>query len=90
MQIIIEDRTFNTADIRQLYPAAMIPSGYGDELTQISLEWYDTKEQDKIVAHKYGIFIHLNDKSVHPFYYENRELLEIAIDKLAQQLNKSS
>ncbi|MCH9813080.1 MAG: phosphomannomutase [Epsilonproteobacteria bacterium] len=86
MKITIEDATFDTDDIRQLYPAAIIPSGYGDELTQISLEWYDTKDNDEIIAKKYGIFIHLSDKSVHPFYYENRDALEDAMQILAKQL----
>ncbi len=81
-----EGQEFDSENIRQLYPAAMIPTGTGSELTQISLEWYDTESGD-IEAKKYGIFIHLADKSVHPFYYENREKLEDAIEKLANDLN---
>lgn len=83
----IEGEQFDTDEVRQLYPAAMIPTGYEDELTQISLEWYDTESGGKIEAKKYGIFVHLADKSVHPFYYENREKLEDAIKKLSLALN---
>jgi hypothetical protein len=64
----------------------MIPTGTGAELTQISLEWYDSESGD-IEAKKYAIFIHLADKSVHNFFYEDREKLENAIEKLANTLN---
>jgi hypothetical protein len=81
-----EGQKFDTDKIKQLYPAAMIPTGYKDELTQISLEWYDT-EDSGIEAKKWAIFIHLADKSVLPFYYQTREKLENAIEKLANVLN---
>jgi hypothetical protein len=81
-----EGEEFEKDDITQLYPAAMIPTGHGKELTQISLEWYDTERKD-IVAVKYAIFVHLRDKSILPFYYENREKLEDGIKKLANCLN---
>ncbi len=87
MIIEIEGQEFEMENITQLYPAAMIPTGESNELTQISLEWYDTQEKSSIVAEKYGIFIHLADKSVHPFYYENRQKLENAIEKLSNALN---
>ena len=86
MIIEFEGQKFEMSEVKQLYPAAMIPTGNGAELTQISLEWYDSESGD-IEAKKYGIFIHLEDKSVHPFYYENREKLELAIEKLANSLN---
>jgi hypothetical protein len=84
--IEFEGEKFEKDDIRQLYPAAMIPTGVADELTQISLEWYDT-EDSGIEAKKWAIFIHLADKSVLPFYYQTREKLENAIEKLANVLN---
>jgi hypothetical protein len=82
-----EDQKFDTDEIRQLYPAAMIPTGYKDELTQISLEWYDTEANGKVQAQKYGIFIHLSDKSVHSFFYKDRKELETALEKLSVTLN---
>lgn len=87
MIIEFEGQKFDMSEVKQLYPAAMIPTGAGNnELTQISLEWYDT-ESGSIEAKKYGIFIHLADKSIHPFYYENREKLEDAIEILSNKLN---
>lgn len=86
MIIEFEGQKFDMSEVKQLYPAAMIPTGSGNELTQISLEWYDTESGD-IKAKKYGIFIHLADKSVHPFYYESREKLENALEILANSLN---
>ena len=87
MTFEFEGQRFDMSDVKQLYPAAMIPTGSGNnELTQISLEWYDSESGD-IEAKKYAIFIHLSDKSVHPFYYENRKKLENAIEKLVNLLN---
>ncbi len=86
MIIEFEGEKLETDNFTQLYPAAMIPTGMGDELTQISLEWYDTESKD-IKAVKFAIFIHLKDKSVVPFYYENRAKLEDAIKSLANLLN---
>jgi len=82
-----ENQKFDTDDIKQLYPAAMIPTGYKDELTQISLEWYDTEAGGKVEAVKYGIFFHLSDKSVTSFFYRDRQELEIALEKLSNTLN---
>ena len=85
MIVEFENQKFEKEEIRQLYPAAMIPTGHGDELTQISLEWYDT-EDSGIKAKKWAIFIHMSDKSVLPFYYPTREKLENAIEVLATKL----
>jgi hypothetical protein len=82
VKIVIEGVEFNKSDITQLYPAAMIPTGEGDELTPISLEWYESQDKSDIKAIKFGIFVHLRDKSVHPFFYETRESLEDALSKL--------
>jgi hypothetical protein len=82
-----EGQKFDTDKIKQLYPAAMIPTGYKDELTQISLEWYDTEAGGKVEAVKYAIFIHLLDKSVNSFFYKDREELQKALEKLSKTLN---
>ncbi len=82
MKIIIEDTEFDKKEITQLYPAAMIPTGEDNELTQISLEWYDTQEKSDIKAVKFGIFVYLKDKSIQPFFYDSREELNEALLKL--------
>lgn len=73
-------------EVTQLYPAAMVKTGHGEETTQISLEWLDTQDPNKVEVVNYGIFFHLKDKSIHPFFYPDRETLEAAIEKLAAQL----
>ncbi len=86
MTITIKNRTFDMEEVTQLYPAAMVKTGYADETTQISLEWLDDQDPAKVEVVNYGIFVHLKDKSIHPFFYPDRDALEEAIDALAAQL----
>ncbi len=84
--IKIEDREFKLADISQLYPSAMIKTGYEDELTPISLEWIDSqKDNPDVIVVKYAIFVHLKDKSVSSFFYKSKEELDRALEKLSSQ-----
>jgi len=85
MKITIEDQTFDTAMITQLYPAAIVMTGHGDETTQMSLEWLDTESKGVVEVAGYGIFLHLGEEK-HSFVYESREELEEAIGRLAAQL----
>ncbi len=87
MILKIDGENFDTDDITQLYPAAMIKTGYNDEVTQISLEWIDMqKENTDVEVVNYAIFIHKRDRSVASFSYDTREALQIAMDALASQL----
>ena len=87
MIVTIENQEFNTDDITQLYPAAMIKTGYNDEVTQISLEWVDMQEGNSDVeVVNYAIFIHKRDRSVASFSYHDRSTLEKAMDALADQI----
>ena len=87
MRFTIEDKTFHMDQVARLYPAAMVETGVGNELTQISLEWVDTLKNDEIAVAKYAIFVHGTDNSVTSFFYETREALEIALEDLAAQLH---
>jgi hypothetical protein len=85
--IEIEGKSFKLEDIAQLYPSAMIKTGFEDELTPISLEWVESqKDNPEVVVVKYEIFVHTKDKSVVSFDYESREKLQIALDLLSNQL----
>ena len=87
MIVTIENQEFNTDDITQLYPAAMIKTGYNDEVTQISLEWVDMQEGNSDVeVVNYAIFIHKRDRSVASFPYHDRTALQKAMDALAAQM----
>jgi len=87
MIITIENQNFDTNDITQLYPAAMIKTGYNDEVTQISLEWVDMQaENADVTVVNYAIFIHKRDRSVASFPYHDRTALEEAMDALAGQI----
>jgi hypothetical protein len=84
--IKIEDHEFKKSDIQRLYPAAMIKTGYDDELTPISLEWIESqKDNSDVIVVKYAIFIHSFNGSITPFFYKDREELDLALDKLAEQ-----
>jgi len=87
MIIKIKNQQFDTDDITQLYPAAMIKTGYNDEVTQISLEWVDMQEGNSDVeVVNYAIFIHKRDRSVASFSYHDRDELEAAMAYLAEQM----
>ena len=67
MIITIQDKKIEQKDIRKLYPAALVKTGHGDEVTEISLEWLDTESNGEVEIAGYGIFITTKDKSI-PFY----------------------
>ncbi len=86
MKIVFEETVFDMDEVTRLYPAAIVKTGHEDETTHISLEWLDDQDPKKVEVVNYAIFFHLGDKSVHPFFYPDREALEAAIEKLAASL----
>ena len=88
MIITIKEKQFDTAKITQLYPAAIIKTGHGDETTQVSLEWLEVEAKGKVELEGFGIFIHLSDDEKYYFIYESREALDEAIGELSAQLQR--
>ena len=86
MILKIEDREFDTKDIKQLYPAGIVKTGYKDEITEVSLEWLEVEAKDKVEIVGYAIFIHLNNKEKISFIYKTKELLDKSIGDLSKQL----
>ena len=87
-KITIEEKTFNLKDIKQLYPAVIIKTGYKDETTEMSLEWIEVESKGRVDIVGYGIYIITSDEEKHIFKYETRKELDEAVGKLAIQLNK--
>jgi len=87
-KITIEEKTFKLKDIKQLYPAVLVKTGYEDEVTEMSLEWIDVESKGRVEVAGYGIFIVISDEEKHSFVYNDREELDDAIGKLAAQINK--
>ena len=87
-KITIEEKTFNLKEIKQLYPAVIIKTGYEDETTEMSLEWIEVESKGRVDVVGYGIYIITSDEEKHVFKYADREELDIAIGKLATQINK--
>ncbi len=85
MIIIIQDKTINSSDIRKLYPAALVKTGHGDEITEISLEWLDTESNEEVEVAGYGIFVTTKDKQKFSFLFDSREELEEEISKISAQ-----
>jgi len=88
MIITIKEKQFDTGKITQLYPAAIVKTGHGDETTQVSLEWLEVEAKGKVELEGFGIFVHLDDKEKYSFVYESREALDEAIGELAAQLQR--
>ncbi len=86
MILKIEDREFDTKNIKQLYPAGIVKTGYKDETTEVSLEWVEVEAKDKVEVIGYAIFLHLKSNEKISFIYKTKELLDKAIAKLSKQL----
>jgi len=88
MIITIEDKQFDTKDITQLYPAAVVKTGHEDETTQVSLEWIEVEAKGKVEIVGYGVFVNLGEEEKHSFIFDTREEMDAAIGKIAAQLQK--
>ena len=86
-KITIEDKTFNLKDVKSLYPAVLVKTGYDDvETTEMSLQWIDIESKGRVEITGYGIFVVISDTEKHSFLYDSRAELDEAITKLATQL----
>lgn len=86
MIITIEDKQFDTKDITQLYPAAVIKTGYEDETTQVSLEWIAVEAKGKVEIVGYGLFVILSEEEKHSFIFDTKEEMDAAAGRIAAQL----
>jgi len=86
-QLTIEDKTFNLKDIKQLYPAVLVKTGYGNETAEMSLEWIDIESKGGVEVAGYGLFIRISDEEKYSFIYNTRDELDKEIANLSKQLN---
>ncbi|SFV63823.1 Phosphomannomutase [hydrothermal vent metagenome] len=89
-KLTIEDKSFNLKDIKQLYPAALVKTGDGDETTEMSLEWIDSESKGRVEIVGYGVFIVISDEEKFSFVYKSREELDDCIGVVAKQINRNS
>ncbi len=86
MIITIEDKQFDTKDITQLYPAAVVKTGHEDETTQVSLEWIEVEAKGKVEIVGYGLFVNLGEEEKHTFMFDTKEEMDAAAGRIAAQL----
>ena len=86
MIITIEDKQFDTKDITQLYPAAVVKTGHKEETTQVSLEWIDVEAKGKVEIVGFGLFVNLGEEEKYSFMYDTREEMDDAASRIANQL----
>jgi len=86
MIITIEDKQFDTKDITQLYPAAVVKTGHEDETTQVSLEWIEVEAKGKVEIVGYGLFVNLGEEEKYSFIFDTREEMDTLIGSVATQL----
>ena len=89
MIITIQDKQFETKEITQLYPAAIVKTGYEDETTQVSLEWLSVESKGKVEVVGFGIFVHLGEDEKHEFIFETKEEMDTLAGQIASQLKSS-
>ncbi len=85
MIITIQDKTIEQKEIRKLYPAALVKTGHGEEVTEISLEWLDSESNGEVEVAGFGIFVTTKDKQKFSFLFDSREELEKEIEKISAQ-----
>ncbi len=86
-KITIEDKTFDLKNVKNLYPAVLVKTGYDDvETTEMSLAWIDIESKGRVEVTGYGLFVVISDTEKHSFIYKDRAELNDAIGKLAVQL----
>ncbi|MDD3592150.1 MAG: phosphomannomutase [Sulfurovum sp.] len=88
MIITIQDKQFDTKMITQLYPAAVIKTGYEEETTKVSLEWLSIEAKGKVEVVGFGIFVHLGEEEKHEFIFESREEMDTLAGQIAAQLKR--
>ena len=86
MIITIQDKQFDTGEITQLYPAAVVKTGYEDETTQVSLEWLDIESKGKVEVVGFGIFVHLGEEEKYEFVFPTKEEMDALAGNIASQL----
>ena len=86
MIITIQNKQFDSAKITQLYPAAVVKTGFEDETTQVSLEWLDVEAKGKVEVVGFGIFLHLGEDEKHTFMFDSKEEMDEEIGCIASQL----
>lgn len=86
MLITIENIEFDPKDITQLYPAAVIKTGEGDETTQVSIQWVENEGKEKVELVGYGIFVHLGEDDVHEFMYDTKDEMDQVSANIAEQI----
>ena len=85
---MIENKTFETREMTQLYPAAIVRTGYKNETTQVSLEWLDNEGKEKVEIVGYGIFVYLGENEKHSFIFDTREEMDQLASQIAVQLQQ--
>ena len=86
-KLTIENKTFNLRDIKQLYPAVLVKTGYKNEVAEMSLEWIDIEAKGRVEIEGYGIFIRIGEEEKYSFLYNSRDALELAMAELSVQIN---
>ncbi|HIC77642.1 MAG TPA: phosphomannomutase [Sulfurovum sp.] len=88
MMIKIDEEEFDPKEITQLYPAAVIKTGNGDETTQVSMQWVEKEGKDKVDLVGYGIFIHLGKDDVRTFMYDTRAEMDEVAASISEQIKQ--
>ncbi|KIM10367.1 MAG: hypothetical protein KU38_07695 [Sulfurovum sp. FS08-3] len=87
MTITIEDRVIELHQIKQLYPAAIVKTGFKEETTQVSLEWFEIESKGAVELVEFALFLELKDGRRDTFAYPDKERLFDAIKAISNQIN---
>ena len=85
-KLTIDNKVFNLKEIKQLYPAAIIKTGYEDETTEMSLEWIESESKGRVELVGYALFVVVGDNEKYSFMRSSKEALDSLISEVAKQI----
>ncbi len=88
MTITIDDEQYDAQEISQLYTAAVIKTGDGEETTQVSMAWVEKEGKGKVEIVGYGLFVHFGDEDKESFIYDTKEEMDAVAARISEQIKK--
>jgi hypothetical protein len=82
----IENKKFNLDNIKQFYVASIVKTGYKDETTEVSLDWYESEGKGRVELVGFGIIIITKDKNRHQFLFKTKDELDRQMSLIAREI----
>jgi len=82
----IQNKKFNLENIKQFYTASIVKTGYKDETTEVSLDWYEREGKGKVELLAFGVFVVTKDGKKHSFIFKTRDELDMQMKLILEEI----